>query len=132
MAGYKKAFDYFQKIDKDNEEYLRIVNKLKGTELDMDGINRLMGSLLLETTKNKFIGTSAVMSASKELTSKSSVYSIREDKTTTEWNILNAHTAYLSTKVDISEQASKSMLFANLFNSVKEILKETQLENRQN
>lgn len=130
-AAFKKAFDYFQKVEKDNEEYFRIVTKLKERELDMEGINKLMGDLLLSTTKNKFIGTSAVMNASKELINSSSVYAIKEGKTT-EWNILNAHTAYLSTKVDIAEQATKTMLFANLFDSVKEITRETGLQGRQN
>lgn len=130
-AAYKRAFDYFQKIEKDNEEYLRVVTKLKDTELDTNGIHRVMGNLLLEATKNKFIGTSSVMSAAKELMNKSSVYSIKEGKTT-EWNILNAHTAYMSTKVDIAEQASKTVLLANLLDGVKEVMKTVQDENRQN
>ena len=127
-SAYKKAFDYFQKITKDNEHYFKIVNRLKESELDMEGVNSIMGKILLESTKNKFLGTSAVSNAAKELINKSSVYAIREG-VTNEWNILNAHTAYLSSKVDIAEQASKTVLLSQLFDSVRSINEEFSKQN---
>lgn len=117
-AAYKKAFDYFQKVEKDNEEYATIVQKLKGAEHEMGGINAIMGHLLLESTKNKFLGTSPIMAAAKELVNKSSVYAIQEGKTT-EWNIYNAITSYISHKVDIAERASKTILLSGLFDNAR-------------
>jgi hypothetical protein len=76
-----------------------------------------MGKLLLEATKNKFIGNTIVNAAAKELVTKNSTYAIKDNKSTL-WNILNAHTAYISTRTDISERAIKTVTLANLIRKI--------------
>jgi archaellum component FlaF (FlaF/FlaG flagellin family) len=114
---FKKGFQYFQDVEKDNAEYAEIVKTLKNTELDNAGIQQVMGKLLLEATKNKFIGNTIVNAAAKELVTKNSTYAIKDNKSTL-WNILNAHTAYISTKTDISERAIKTVTLANLIRKI--------------
>jgi len=64
--------------------------------------------------RNKQIGTSAILSAVKDLDDNKSRYAIRENKVS-QWNVYSAVTQYITDKVDIVDKASKTVVVSNLF-----------------
>ena len=100
-------------IAKFNERYTSMCNN----EMTSDQIERAIGKLLVEFQSNKEIGTTALLSATKELYNAKSVYAINDGKTS-EWNMYSAITQYITDKVDIVEKASKTLLISEVFKNL--------------
>ena len=97
--GYEKIF----------EEYMAIQAALKANIVKTDTV---LGRLLNYSIKNNYLGTTPIVYAAKELQDNSSQYYAKDGECSM-WNMYNAVTHHLSSKADISDKASKTVLLSN-------------------
>lgn len=111
LGNYKEIYDkaqhYFERKEKQLEEYIRIYNDLVNTNLTNNELNELMGKLLFKSHKTK-LGTTPIVKASQLLKDPSSIYYVKDGKdfSCTKWNVYNSITQTLG-KSDILEKPSK-------------------------
>jgi len=94
---------------------LDIFNRLEQVQITPNELEQRLGALLKFGIENKYLGTNPIIHAAKELYNPSSMYHIDDNEGTTDWNIYNAVTSYLSTKTDILDKASKTLLLSKFF-----------------
>lgn len=112
--AYVAARQYTEDKEKEVERYLRVSGKLKEMELDKTNLDELIGKLLRESMRIKLVGTTPIISATKDLYDPKSKYAVREG-VTTGWNVYNAVTDYISHKNDILDRAAKTVLLEQMF-----------------
>jgi len=105
VNGYKETFG----------ENLDIYQRLEKNVLSKEQLEEKLGSLLRFSIDNPYLGTTPVVLAAKELYNPNSMYHIEDDEGTTDWNLYNAVTSYLSSKTDILDKASKTLLLSKFF-----------------
>ncbi|MFN7465268.1 MAG: hypothetical protein ACK53T_07785 [Planctomycetota bacterium] len=111
---YEKAYEYVDSVTEQLHRFREIYERMNEKVYEGDDINRVVGYLLREGSRNKQIGTSAILSAVKDLDDNKSRYAIRENKVS-QWNVYSAVTQYITDKVDIVDKASKTVVVSNLF-----------------
>lgn len=111
---YDRAVEYIEGVDKQIERFKVLHDKMSQHVYENEQINEITGFLLREGIRNKQIGLSPITEAVRSLDDPKSKYAIRENKTT-QWNIYNAITQYITDKVDIADKASKSVMVSKLF-----------------
>lgn len=114
MSIYEKGLEFVDGLSQQLARFQVIYERMNDKVYVGEEINTTLGYLLRESYKNKQIGTNPVLSALKDLEDNKSRYAIREDKTS-QWNIYNSLTQYITDKVDIVDKASKSVMISNLF-----------------
>lgn len=115
---YEKTLEYIEGTAAQLARFQTIYESMNDRKLENEEIDRVVGHLLREASRNKAIGTTPVLSAVQDLDNPKSKYCIIEGKTTN-WNIYSALTQYCTDKVNIFEKANKTVLLSNLF--VKDI-----------
>ena len=105
VGNYKQTFG----------ENLDIFKRLEGVHLTESELQQRLGALLKFSIENKYLGTTPVVLAAKELYNPNSMYHIDENEGTTDWNLYNAVTSYLSSRTDILDKASKTLLLSKFF-----------------
>lgn len=111
---YEKIAEYVEGITEQTRKFKEIHDAMNSKFYENEEIDRVIGKLLINSYKNKSIGTTPILSAMKDLLDPKSVYSIRENKTS-QWNIYSAMTQYVTDKVDIVDKSLKSVAISNLF-----------------
>jgi hypothetical protein len=118
LSGYQSVYDkgleYVDGLTQQLARFQQLYERMNDTVYEGDDINRIIGFLLRQGYSNKQIGTTPVLSALKDLEDNKSRYAIRENKTS-QWNLYSALTQYCTSKVDILEKASKTVMLSNLF-----------------
>ncbi len=117
---YKKVKEYFDRVEKTNEEYMRIVKTLSSRVLDQQAIHERIGQIMEFGIKNPRLGTTVVIDGIKEMLNPKSVYAIRENSTT-DWNVLNSITQFISTKADIIDESTKALLIGEFMTDIKPV-----------
>lgn len=114
VSIYEKSLEFVEGLTAQLARFQQIYERMNDKFYQGEEINTAIGYLLRESYRNKQIGTTPIISALKELEDNKSKYAIREDKTS-QWNMYNALTQYVTDKTDILDKASKSVMIANLF-----------------
>lgn len=91
-----------------------IFSEMEKKPVPVDDVTKVLGNLLKFGIENKYFGTNPVIHAAKELYDPNSIYYVGKESTTA-WNMYNAVTSYLSTKTDIVDKASKTLLLSKFF-----------------
>ncbi len=112
--GYEIVDGWIKDWEKNYGEYLDIQQSMMKREVEAADVTHVLGKLLKYGVENKYFGTNPVIAATKELYNPSSVYYAGEEGTTA-WNMYNAVTSHLSTKADIVDKASKTLLLSKFF-----------------
>ena len=112
--GYSYLDGWIGDWEKNFGKNLDIFNQMEKSNVNIVELEQRLGGLLKFGIENKFLGTNPIIHAAKELYNPNSMYHI-EEKGTTDWNIYNAITSYLSTKTDIIDKASKTLLLSKFF-----------------
>lgn len=111
---YEKALEYVEGMAEQLRRFKIMYERMNEKIYRGDEINTIVGYLLREGMKNKNLGTTPILSAVKDLEEPKSKYAIR-DNTTSQWNMYNAITQYVTDKVDIADKANKTVMISNLF-----------------
>lgn len=111
---YEKVAEFSEGMTEQIRRFKEIYTRMNEKIYEDNEIDRVIGKLLLDSMKNKSIGTTPILSATRDLIDPKSVYAIRENKTS-QWNIYSAMTQYVTDKVDISDKPTKTVSIANLF-----------------
>lgn len=111
---YEKALEFVDGLTQQMRRFENIYERMNETIYQDDDIDRIIGNLLREGTRNKQIGTSPILSAVRDLDDPKSKYAIRNNATS-QWNVYSALTQYVTDKVDIADKATKSVLLSKLF-----------------
>ena len=111
---YPKIQEYLDSATEQLAKFQEIYERMNDRIFQGKEINEVIGYILRNASKDKGIGTTAVLSAVKDLDDTKSKYAIKEDKTS-QWNIYAAITDYVTRKVDAFEKPSKTQLIGNLF-----------------
>lgn len=118
---YNKINDYFAKVEEQNKEYMRIVKILSQRVLNEQMIHERIGQLMEFAIKQPRLGTTVIIDGVKEMLNPKSIYAIKEGKTT-DWNILNSVTQFVSTKSDILDEATKALLIGEFISQEYEVI----------
>lgn len=111
---YTELAQNIERYESIAEEYKGIAQGLKERILTIPQIQATMGRLLEHAVKDKFLGTSVVLSAANAIYDAKSAYAIKEGKTTA-WNLYNATTAYVTEKTDILDKTGKTLSLSKFF-----------------
>lgn len=113
---YNRAQVFFQKKEKQIEEYGKIYKDLTEKHLTPQGLNDLMGKLLLKGTQTR-LGTSPVVGAAKLLLDPKTTYYTHSgaDFRCSEWNVFNALTQTLTNSSEIVNRPTKTILISKEF-----------------
>ncbi len=111
---YEKALEYVEGLTEQLRKFKILYERMNEKRYQGEEINTMVGYLLREGMKNKNIGTTPILSAVGSLEDPKSKYGIRDDSTS-QWNVYNAITQYVTDKVDIADKASKSVMISKLF-----------------
>jgi hypothetical protein len=118
MEGLGRPLEYITQylgsMEQVMDNYRKIRLDLTNQIYTENEIQQKLGELLEYSIKNKYLGTTAVVNAAKNLYDNSSMYHI-ENKQTTAWNLYNSITQYLTDKSDIIDTASKTLLLSKFF-----------------
>jgi len=93
---------------------LDIFGNMENTRVTPAELEQKLGALLKFGLEHKYLGTNPIVHAAKELYNPSSMYHVEEDGTT-DWNLYNAVTSYISGKTDIMDKAAKTLLLSKFF-----------------
>lgn len=112
---YNRAQVFFQKKEKQIEEYGKIYKDLTEKHLTPQGLNDLMGKLLLKGTQTR-LGTSPVVGAAKLLLDPKTTYYTHSgaDFRCSEWNVYNAVTQNITDKEDAVSKPNKTIELAKI------------------
>ncbi len=113
--GYSRLETWVGEYERTFGENLDIFKRLEGAQLSKLELQQKLGKLLEYGIQERYLGTNPIVLAAKELFNPNSMYHVDDDEGTTEWNLYNAVTSYLSTKVDILDKASKTLLLSKFF-----------------
>lgn len=113
--GYDRLGTWVSNYENTFGQNLDIYKRLESVQLGKDELKQRLGELLKFSIENSYLGTNPVVLAAKELFNPNSSYSIEKDGSSTDWNLYNAVTAYLSSKSDILDKASKTLLLSKFF-----------------
>lgn len=112
---YNRARLFFQKKEQQIEEYGKIYKDLTQKMLTPQGLNDLMGKLLLKGTQTR-LGTSPIVGAAKLLLDPKTTYYTRTgtDFSCSEWNVFNAVTQSITDKEDAVNKPNKTIELAKI------------------
>ena len=112
---YNRAQVFFQKKNQQIEEYGKIYKDLTQKMLTPQGLNDLMGKLLLKGTQSR-LGTSPVVGAAKLLLDAKTTYYTHpgDDFRCSEWNVYNAVTQNITDKEDAVSKPNKTIELAKI------------------
>lgn len=111
---YDKALEYVEGVTEQLRKFKEVYERMNEKTYQNSEIDEVTGYLLREGIRNKQLGTSPILSAVRDLDDPKSKYGIRDGKTS-QWNIYNALTQYITDKVDIADKASKTVMISKLF-----------------
>ncbi len=114
---YEKSKTYSEQVTDHIEHFARRIKEMKDKQLVGRQVDEAIGGLIRKSIQNKMVGTTPIMSAAQALYDKSSVYSLRDDRTT-EWNLFSAVTQYITDKVDIIDKPTKTLYVHNMFETI--------------
>lgn len=117
---YEKITKYFQTIEEQNREYISTVRTLTQRVLDEQQIHERIGKLMEFGIRNPRLGTTVIIDGIKEMLNPKSVYAIKNGSTT-DWNILNSVTEFVSSKADILDESTKALLIGEFMTSVDKL-----------
>lgn len=106
---YEKIQQYFNTIENTNKEYQRITKILSERVLNEQMIHERIGQLIEFSIQNPRLGTTVILDGIKTMLDPKSVYHIKNN-ITTDWNILNSITQFISEKSDILDESTKALL----------------------
>ena len=113
--GYDRLGTWVDNYKETFGKNLDTFKRLEEVQLSKAELQQRLGDLLKFSIENPYLGTTPVVLAAKELYNPNSMYHIDENEGTTDWNLYNAVTAYLSNKTDILDKASKTLLLSKFF-----------------
>lgn len=129
MAGsYEAIKEFISNATDDYKKGINIINAMRKTEINLEGVKNLLGHLCLSFSSIKNIaGTNCILSASKLLTDKESIYYF-ENKTNC-WNVYNALTHGFNDKTHIIDQPEKVLaIYREMANYCNNFPESRQLE----
>lgn len=119
MQGTSQIFEraqvYASHIEDAIREFKERYDRMNEKVYSGDQIDYIVGHLLRNGLKDKYVGTTPILAAVKELEDNKSVYSIKDGKTS-QWNIYSAITQYITDKVDIVDKATKTYRISEMLN----------------
>lgn len=112
---YNRASAYMQKKEQQIEEYSKIYKSMTETSLTPQGLQDLIGKILLKSARGK-LGTSPVVGAAKLLTDPKTAYYVNEgpDFKCNEWNVYNSITQSLTDSSDPISRPNKTIELARI------------------
>jgi len=112
---YNRAQVFFQRKEKQIEEYQKVYKDLTQKMLTPEGLNNLMGKLLLKGTQTR-LGTSPVVGAAKLLLDPKTTYYTHSgsDFSCSEWQVYNAVTQNITDKEDAVSKPNKTIELAKI------------------
>jgi len=106
---YKETEGYIEESMNDVLKYKRVAEYLWDVNLNKNQIYELAGELLFFAKKNKEFGINPVSDAVNSLMDATSLYGIRDDKTSM-WNVYNAVTESLKKSTILTESTKLNLL----------------------
>ena len=113
--GYDRIATWVENYESTFGQNLDIFKRLEKVQLSKLELQQRLGQLLEYGIEHKYLGTTPIVLAAKELFNANSMYHVNDDEGTTDWNLYNAVTSYLSSKTDILDKASKTLLLSKFF-----------------
>jgi hypothetical protein len=118
LAGLEKAYNAVNRFTNSIEEIVEIFkrryDKMLNTTWDRPTLERMIGRFLMESINEKTIGTTTIVSATKDIIDPKSVYSMQNNEIS-EWLTYSAITQYITDKADILDQATKTLAVSHMF-----------------
>ena len=116
---YNRVQTFKQNKEKQIEEYSKVYKDLTESHLTPQGLNDLVGKLLMKGARTK-LGTSPIVGAAKLLTDQKTTYYVDEgeDFKCTEWNVFNAVTQSLTDNCDPTYRPNKTIELANIIREI--------------
>jgi hypothetical protein len=115
---YDKTKTFSERITEQVRDFSERLTQMKERQYAGDEIDEVIGKLLRKSIESKgSVGTTPIVSAAQSLFDKSSVYGIKDNKTS-EWNIYSALTQYLTDKADLLDRATKTLYVSNMFDQL--------------
>lgn len=112
---YNRAMMFKQGKEKQVEEYSKIYKSMTESSLTVEGLNQLLGKLLVRGSRTK-LGTSPVVGAAKLLVDPKTMYYVNEgpDFNCSQWNVFNAVTQSLTDSTDPVIRPNKTIELATI------------------
>jgi hypothetical protein len=111
---YEKAMEYVDGIAEQIRRFKNLYERMNEKYYQDEEINTMVGYLLREGLRNKNIGSTPILAAVNTMEDSKSKYAIRDNRTS-QWNMYNAVTQYITDKCDIADKASKTVMIGKLF-----------------